>query len=36
MEHLEKSGLIVIRSDFGGRRSVGIPALGATTAPLEA
>jgi hypothetical protein len=36
MEHLEKSGLIVIRSDFGGRRSVGIPALGVTTAPLEA
>ena len=36
IEHLEKSGLIVIRSDFGGRRSVGIPALGVTTAPLEA
>jgi hypothetical protein len=36
MDHLEKSGLVVIRSDFAGRRSVGIPALGVTTAPLEA
>ena len=23
IEHLEKSGLIVVRTDFGGRRSVG-------------
>jgi len=36
MEHLEKSGLIVLRTDFGGRRSIGIPELGLTTAPLEA
>jgi hypothetical protein len=36
IEHLEKSGLIVVRTDFGGRRSIGIPELGLTTAPLEA
>jgi hypothetical protein len=36
LEHLEKSGLIVVRTDFGGRRSVGIPELGMTTAPMEA
>jgi len=36
IEHLEKSGLIVVRTDFGGRRSVGIPDLGLATAPMEA
>jgi hypothetical protein len=36
LEHLEKSDLIVVRTDYGGRRSVGIPALGLTTAPVEA
>lgn len=36
LEHLEKNNLIVVRTDYGGRRSVGIPALGLTTAPLEA
>lgn len=36
IEHLEKSGLIVVRTDFGGRRSIGIPELGVTTAPIEA
>ncbi|NLR70207.1 ATP-binding protein [Novosphingobium sp. ERN07] len=36
LEHLEKSNLIVVRTDYGGRRSVGIPALGMTTAPVEA
>ncbi|HEX7753042.1 MAG TPA: ATP-binding protein [Novosphingobium sp.] len=36
LDHLEKSGLIVVKTDFGGRRSVGIPGLGLTTAPLEA
>jgi len=36
IEHLEKSGLIVVRTDFGGRRSVGVPALGLATAPMEA
>lgn len=35
LEHLEKSGLIVVRTDFGGRRSIGVPALGASTAPVE-
>jgi len=35
LEHLEKSGLIVLRTDFGGRRSIAIPELGLTTAPLE-
>ena len=36
IEHLEKSGLIVVRTDFGGRRSIGIPDLGLATAPMEA
>jgi hypothetical protein len=31
LEHLEKSGLIVVRTDFGGRRSLGIPELGLST-----
>lgn len=35
LEHLEKGGLIVLRTDFGGRRSITIPELGLTTAPLE-
>ena len=35
LDHLEKIGLIVVRTDFGGRRSVGIPDLDATTAPAE-
>jgi hypothetical protein len=36
LEHLERSGLIVVRTDYGGRRSIGIPELGLTTAPMEA
>jgi len=36
LDYLEKSGLIVVRTDFGGRRSVAIPELGLTTAPAEA
>ncbi|WP_443969831.1 helicase HerA domain-containing protein [Sphingobium sp. CR28] len=36
LDHFEKSGLIVVRTDFSGRRSVTIPDLGLTTAPLEA
>ena len=36
IDHLEKSGLIVVRTNFGGRRSIGIPDLGLTTAPMEA
>ncbi len=33
LDHLEKQGLIVVRTDYGGRRSVGIPALGVLTQP---
>jgi hypothetical protein len=36
IDHLERSGLIVVRTDFGGRRSIGIPHLGVSTAPMEA
>jgi hypothetical protein len=36
LDHFEKSGLIVMRTDYGGRRSVGIPELGLSTAPVEA
>jgi len=36
LEHLEKSDLIVLRTDFGGRRSVGIPGLNLSTAAQEA
>lgn len=36
LDHYEKSGLIVVRTDFSGRRSVAIPELGLSTAPLEA
>ena len=34
LEHLEKSGLIVVRTDFQGRRSIGIPDLGLSTAAV--
>jgi len=33
LDYLEKSGLIVVRTDFGGRRSVAIPGAGIATAP---
>lgn len=36
LEHYERAGLIVVRTDFSGRRSVAIPELGLATAPLEA
>jgi hypothetical protein len=32
LEHLEKIGLIVVRTDYGGRRTVSIPTLGLVTA----
>lgn len=32
LDHLEKTGLIVVRMDFSGRRSIGIPQLGLSTA----
>ena len=35
LEHYEKAGLIVVRTDFGGRRSIGVPALGASTAAVD-
>ncbi len=35
IEHMEKNGLIVVRTDFGGRRSIGVPDLGKTTALSE-
>ncbi|MPT48680.1 MAG: ATP-binding protein [Sphingobium sp.] len=35
IEYMERNNLIVIRTDFGGRRSVGIPELGLSTAPME-
>ncbi|PEQ13694.1 ATP-binding protein [Novosphingobium sp. PC22D] len=35
LEYLEKGGFIVVRTDFGGRRSITIPQLGIATAPLE-
>ncbi|MCW2367460.1 hypothetical protein M2341_002907 [Sphingobium sp. B7D2B] len=35
LDYLEKGDLIVVRTDFGGRRSVGIPELGLATAPAE-
>ena len=36
LDFLEKSGFIVVRTDFSGRRSVSIPQLGTATAPLDA
>jgi hypothetical protein len=36
LEHYEKLGLIVLRTDYSGRRSVVIPELGLSTAPVEA
>ncbi|CDO36276.1 MULTISPECIES: ATP-binding protein [Novosphingobium] len=36
LDYLEKDGLIVVRTDFSGKRSVGLPDLGVTTAPVEA
>ena len=31
LEYMEKQGVIVARTDFGGRRSIGIPELGLST-----
>ena len=36
LDHLEKDGLIVLRTDFSGKRSVGLPHLGLATAPVDA
>jgi len=35
LEYLEKSGFIVVRTDFSGRRSVAIPHLGTATLPVD-
>lgn len=35
LEHMERNGLIVLRTDFGGRRSIGVPDLGLSTAAAE-
>jgi hypothetical protein len=35
IEYMEKQGVIVARIDFGGRRSIGIPELGLSTAAGE-
>jgi hypothetical protein len=31
VEYMEKQGVVVVRADFGGRRSIGIPQLGLST-----
>jgi hypothetical protein len=36
LDYLEKDGLIVVRTDFSGKRSVGLPHLGLATANVEA
>lgn len=36
LDYLEKDGLIVVRTDFSGKRSVSLPDMGVTTAPMEA
>ncbi len=34
LDHFEKLGLIVVRTDFGGRRTITVPQLNATTAAV--
>ena len=34
LDHLEKSGLIVVKMDYSGRRAIGIPDLGVSTAAV--
>jgi hypothetical protein len=36
LDFLEKDGLLVVRTDFSGKRSVGLPDLGVTTSAIEA
>jgi hypothetical protein len=36
LDYLEKDGLIVVRTDFSGKRSVGLPHLGLATSTVEA
>lgn len=35
IDYMEKQGVIVARTDFGGRRSIGVPELGLSTATAE-
>ncbi|MEJ7927733.1 DUF87 domain-containing protein [Sphingobium sp. AN641] len=35
IDYMEKLGVIVARTDFGGRRSIGVPQLGLSTAAAE-
>ncbi|MEJ7935766.1 ATP-binding protein [Sphingobium sp. AN558] len=35
IEYMEKLGVVVARTDFGGRRSIGVPDLGLSTAAAE-
>jgi hypothetical protein len=35
IDYMEKQGVVVARTDFGGRRSIGIPHLGLSTAAAE-
>ena len=34
LDHFERTGLIVVRTDFGGRRTIAVPALNASTAAV--
>lgn len=36
IDYMEKLGVVVARTDFGGRRSIGVPGLGLSTAAAEA
>jgi len=36
LDYLEKDGLIVVRTDFSGKRSVGLPHLGLATSTVDA
>ena len=36
LDNFERQGLIVMRTDFGGRRTVTLPHLGLTSAALDA
>jgi len=34
LDHMEKAGLIVVKTDYSGRRSIGIPELGVSTSAV--
>ena len=35
IDYMEKLGVIVARTDFSGKRSIGVPGLGLSTAAAE-